>query len=221
MRLFWHFAAVAFLLGACASVPGARRPLRDTRGAEDGTGSGPRCPRSPFSWAWPKPPDECRVIVEIERSSWSPTAVGVPMPCDRASEGRPDLPLCRAQGTLCACGMTAPTLMIKAKRKASGTSNSNTPSRCRMRGRCSPRTASIWSSPRPGHHVPHAGLVWHVDVYEGLLDGIVLAEVELPDENTDLALPEWVGAEITGRPDYKKVNLPRMRQAALARRGRG
>jgi CYTH domain-containing protein len=68
------------------------------------------------------------------------------------------------------------------------------------------------------HHVPHAGLLWHVDVYEGSLDGVVLAEVELPDENTDLALPEWVGTEVTGRLEYKKINLLRMRQAALARR---
>ena len=66
------------------------------------------------------------------------------------------------------------------------------------------------------YYVPHAGLVWQVDVYEGLLDGVVLAEVELPDENIELALPEWVGAEVTGRPEYKKINLLRARQAALA-----
>jgi CYTH domain-containing protein len=71
------------------------------------------------------------------------------------------------------------------------------------------------------HYVPHAGLVWHVDVYEGSLDGVVLAEVELPDENTGLALAEWVGAEVTGRPEYKKINLHRMGQAALARRRAG
>lgn len=71
------------------------------------------------------------------------------------------------------------------------------------------------------YYVPHAGLVWHVDVYEGSLDGVVLAEVELPDENADLPLPEWVGAEVTGRPEYKKINLQRMRQAALARRCAG
>ena len=71
------------------------------------------------------------------------------------------------------------------------------------------------------HFVPNAGLVWHVDVYEGLLDGVILAEVELPDEKTDLPLPGWVGAEVTGRPEYKKINLQRMRQAALARRRAG
>lgn len=71
------------------------------------------------------------------------------------------------------------------------------------------------------YYVPHAGLVWHVDVYEGSLDGVVLAEVELPDENTDLPLPEWIGAEVTGRPEYKKINLQRMRQAAPAHRSAG
>ena len=58
--------------------------------------------------------------------------------------------------------------------------------------------------------MPNAGLVWHVDVYEGLLDGVILAEVELPDEKTDLPLPGWVGAEVTGRPEYKKINLQRI-----------
>lgn len=67
------------------------------------------------------------------------------------------------------------------------------------------------------YYVPHAGFVWHVDVYGGALEGIVLAEVELPDENVDLPLPEWVGVEVTGRPEYRKINLQRTRQAALAR----
>ena len=71
------------------------------------------------------------------------------------------------------------------------------------------------------YYVPHDGLVWHVDVYEGLLDGVVLAEVELPDENTGLPLPGWVGSEVTGRPEYKKINLLRTGQAALARRRAG
>ena len=31
------------------------------------------------------------------------------------------------------------------------------------------------------HFVSHAGNTWQVDVYEGLLDGIVLAEIELTD----------------------------------------
>jgi CYTH domain-containing protein len=57
------------------------------------------------------------------------------------------------------------------------------------------------------HEVPHAGRLWQIDVYEGVLAGIVLAEVELPDERAVLTLPSWVGAEVTGDPRYKKVNL--------------
>ena len=66
------------------------------------------------------------------------------------------------------------------------------------------------------YYVPHGAFVWHVDVYDGLLDGVVLAEVELPGEHADLPLPRWVGAEVTGRPEYRKINLQRMRQVALA-----
>jgi CYTH domain-containing protein len=55
--------------------------------------------------------------------------------------------------------------------------------------------------------VPHGQHVWHVDVYKGLLQGVVLAEVELPSETADLALPPWIGREVTGNPDYKKSNM--------------
>jgi CYTH domain-containing protein len=37
--------------------------------------------------------------------------------------------------------------------------------------------------------VPHGDHTWQVDVYSGILTGVVLAEVELPSETTELALP--------------------------------
>lgn len=55
--------------------------------------------------------------------------------------------------------------------------------------------------------VSHDQRVWHVDVYKEILEGVVLAEVELPSETADLALPPWVGREVTGNPDYKKTNM--------------
>lgn len=66
------------------------------------------------------------------------------------------------------------------------------------------------------HYVPYKGFMWEVDVYEGLLAGVVLAEVEIPRENTDVPLPPWVGAEVTGKPEYKKINLQKARLAAQA-----
>ena len=52
---------------------------------------------------------------------------------------------------------------------------------------------------------------------------IPLAEVELPREGIDVPLPPWVGAEVTGQPDYKKINLQKARLAerAAAQAARG
>lgn len=64
--------------------------------------------------------------------------------------------------------------------------------------------------------VPHAGLTWEVDVHEGALEGLVLAEVELEHEHQPLVLPGWVGEEVTGDPRYQKRNLlKRVAEAAL------
>jgi CYTH domain-containing protein len=63
--------------------------------------------------------------------------------------------------------------------------------------------------------VEDACAMWHVDVYCGLLQGIVLAEVELKDETQQLSIPGWVGSEVTGDPFYRKVNM-RARALKLA-----
>jgi adenylate cyclase len=57
------------------------------------------------------------------------------------------------------------------------------------------------------HFVLHAGNTWQVDVYEGLLDGVVLAEIELADADQKLILPDWIEAEVTSDPKYRKVNM--------------
>jgi CYTH domain-containing protein len=57
------------------------------------------------------------------------------------------------------------------------------------------------------HLIIHAGAVWHVDVYEGILNGVVLAEVELQHANQKLDLPGWVGEEVTADPRFRKINM--------------
>jgi CYTH domain-containing protein len=57
------------------------------------------------------------------------------------------------------------------------------------------------------HFVSNARTTWQVDVYEGLLDGVVLAEIELTDADQKLTLPDWIGAEVTGDPRYRKINM--------------
>ena len=41
------------------------------------------------------------------------------------------------------------------------------------------------------------GLLWEVDEFEGVLGGLIIAEVELEDERQDVDLPSWLGLEIT------------------------
>ena len=65
------------------------------------------------------------------------------------------------------------------------------------------------------YYAPYAGFEWEVDVYEGLLEGVILAEVELESADADVPLPDWVGAEVTGKPEHKKINMLRARQAAV------
>jgi CYTH domain-containing protein len=59
------------------------------------------------------------------------------------------------------------------------------------------------------YFILHEGDTWHVDVYEGLLDGFVLAEIELTDVDQTFILPEWIGREVTADPRYRKINMAR------------
>lgn len=61
--------------------------------------------------------------------------------------------------------------------------------------------------------VDHQGFRWIVDVYEGLLFGIVIAEIELSNIQQTFPLPEWVGQEVTNNPSYQKINLVLSRKA--------
>lgn len=51
-------------------------------------------------------------------------------------------------------------------------------------------------------HVPYAGHLWEVDEFHGHLQGLILAEVELPSEDTPIALPPFVGEDVSADPRY-------------------
>lgn len=57
------------------------------------------------------------------------------------------------------------------------------------------------------YRVPDGDFVWEIDVYHGAHAGLVVAEVELPDEAASPALPEWLGREVTGDPRYLNQTL--------------
>jgi adenylate cyclase len=67
--------------------------------------------------------------------------------------------------------------------------------------------------------VEDAGATWHVDVYSGILQGVVIAEIELKQESQELILPRWIGKEVTGDSFYKKINM-RARALNAHRQGR-
>ena len=67
--------------------------------------------------------------------------------------------------------------------------------------------------------VEDAGATWHVDVYDGILQGVVIAEIELKQESQELILPRWIGKEVTGNSFYKKINM-RERALKAHRQGR-
>lgn len=55
--------------------------------------------------------------------------------------------------------------------------------------------------------VVHEGYVWEIDEFLGENQGLVVAEIELPTEDTVFALPNWVGIEVTHDPRYFNSNL--------------
>lgn len=44
--------------------------------------------------------------------------------------------------------------------------------------------------------------VWEVDEFHGNNEGLIVAEIELADENEPFDKPAWLGEEVTGDPRY-------------------
>ena len=59
------------------------------------------------------------------------------------------------------------------------------------------------------YKVSFAGMTWEVDVFEGVNQGLVVAEIELRDEAQTLLRPPWVGEEVSGDPRYLNSSLSR------------
>ena len=66
------------------------------------------------------------------------------------------------------------------------------------------------------HHVEHEGQPWTMDEYHGALEGTLIAEIELPSEETDFARPAWLGAEVTYDRRYRQSALLQRHRMVLA-----
>ena len=65
------------------------------------------------------------------------------------------------------------------------------------------------------HYVPLGDLVWEIDEYDGLLKGVLLAEVELSTIDQPLDIPLWIGDEVTAEAPYRKLNMLQARQKGM------
>jgi len=59
------------------------------------------------------------------------------------------------------------------------------------------------------HKVPYGDHIWEVDVFEGRHEGLVLAEVEMESEDDRVALPDWLGKEVSDDDRYANASLSR------------
>lgn len=74
------------------------------------------------------------------------------------------------------------------------------------------RTGNVIEKRR--HLVRIGGMQWEVDVFEGEHEGLVIAEIELPDADATFERPSWLGKEVTGEARYYNVNLAGAHQIA-------
>ena len=53
------------------------------------------------------------------------------------------------------------------------------------------------------------GLTWEIDEYLGANAGLYTAEIELPDADTQFAIPDWLGEDVSANPAYTNRALSR------------
>jgi adenylate cyclase len=55
--------------------------------------------------------------------------------------------------------------------------------------------------------IPSGKHTFEVDVFHDKNEGLIIAEIELSSESEQFEKPEWVGEEVTGRPEFYNANL--------------
>ncbi len=57
------------------------------------------------------------------------------------------------------------------------------------------------------YQINHDNLIWEIDEFQGENQGLIIAEVELENENQIINIPDWVGEEVSHDSRYYNVNL--------------
>ena len=57
--------------------------------------------------------------------------------------------------------------------------------------------------------IPAGRHIWEVDVFSGANEGLVVAEIELENQDDRFEKPDWVGEEVTADKRYSNAWLSR------------
>jgi len=60
------------------------------------------------------------------------------------------------------------------------------------------------------HKISYGGFVWEIDEFHAENQGLIVAEIELPNENTSFEIPDWIGIEVTHDARYFNSNLSKV-----------
>ena len=55
--------------------------------------------------------------------------------------------------------------------------------------------------------IPYKGFEWVIDQFMGQNHGLIMAEIELPNKDTEFSKPPFIGAEVTNDTRYYNSNL--------------
>ena len=55
--------------------------------------------------------------------------------------------------------------------------------------------------------IPSGNHTFEVDVFHDKNEGLIIAEIELSSEDEHYEKPDWLGEEVTGKPEYYNANL--------------
>jgi CYTH domain-containing protein len=57
------------------------------------------------------------------------------------------------------------------------------------------------------YKILYDGFTWEIDVFSSSNKGLIIAEIELPDENTIFKQPEWATIDVSFDSRYNNCNL--------------
>lgn len=57
------------------------------------------------------------------------------------------------------------------------------------------------------YFIPSGKHTFEVDVFHEKNEGLIIAEIELGSDDEQFEKPDWLGEEVTGKPEYYNANL--------------